>query len=64
MSIKHSLSKNNITKIKLNKANENVSSITEYKRIAIVKFCNEKDTKSCKYDEIFNSNDDIEIGIS
>ena len=64
MSLNHSLSKNSIKKIKLDEADENVSSILEYKRIAILKFCNENGTKSCKYDEMISSNDVIGIGTS
>ena len=64
MSLNHSLSKCSVKKIKLDKADENVSSILEYKKIAILKFCNENNTKICKYDEMINSNDVIGIGTS
>ena len=64
MSINHSQKKISIKKIKLDEADENVSGITEYKRIAIQKFCNENGTKICRYDEMFSSNDVIETGIS
>ena len=64
MSLNHSLSKCSVKKIKLDKADENVSSILEYKKIAILKFCNENGTKICKYDEMISSNGVIGTGTS
>ena len=49
MSKQHS---QNTKKIKLDKVNENLSSITEYKRRAILKYCNEKGIKQNQLDEL------------
>ena len=41
MSTKHSQKKNIVKKIKLDEINEDVSKVAEFKRCAILKFCNE-----------------------
>ena len=64
MSINHNQNENSMKKIKLDEHDENVSSIAEYKRLAILQFCNENGTKMCTYDEMFSLNDVIETGIS
>ena len=63
MSINYSVNKTSIKKIKLDEADENISSIAKYKKNAFLKFCKESDTKSCRYDEMFKSNSSIETGI-
>ena len=63
MSINQSLNKNNIKKIKLEEVDENVSSIAKYKRLAILKFCNESDTKNFQYNNFFIKDDIHALGI-
>ena len=46
MSTKHSRNKNTTKKIKLDEVDENVCSIAEYKRCAILKYCNENGVKN------------------
>ena len=52
MSKYHSRNKKATKKIKLDKGDENVGSIAEYKRCAILKFCNEKGIKKNQLDEL------------
>ena len=52
MSKQHSRNKKATMKIKLDKVDENVSNITQYKRRAILKFCNEKGIKQNQLDEL------------
>ena len=63
MSVEHSQNKISIKKIKLNKVSKNDGCITKFKERAILKFCKENYTQSYQYDEMFNSNVLIEIGI-
>ena len=63
MSVEHSQNKISIKKIKLNKVSKNVGCITNFKERAILKFCKENYTQSYQFDEMFNSNVLIEIGI-
>ena len=63
MSVEHSQNKISIKSIKLNKVSENDGCITKFKERAILKFCKENYTQSYQYDEMFNSNVLIEIGI-
>ena len=56
MLINHSLSKNGIKKIKLDEADENVSSIAEYKRLAFQMFCNENGKRSFQFNKFFITN--------
>ena len=63
MSINHSLNKNSIKKIKLEEADENVRSIAKYKRLAILKFCNESDTKKFQSNNFFIKDDIHALGI-
>ena len=50
-------------KTKKNKVFKNFGCIAEFKKRAILKFCNENGTKRSQYDEILNSNVLSEIGI-
>ena len=52
MSTQHSKNKNAIKKIKLDEDNGNVSSIAEYKRCAILKYCKELGTKRNQLDRL------------
>ena len=63
MSVEHSQNKISIKKIKLNKVSKKVGCITKFKERAILKFCKENYTQSYQFDEMFNSNVLIEIGI-
>ena len=63
MSINQSLNKNNMKKIKLEEVDENVSSIAEYKTLAILKFCNESDTIIFQSNNFFITDDIHALGI-
>ena len=41
MSLQHSQNKNTVKKIKIDEVDDDVSSIAEYKKCAILKYCNE-----------------------
>ena len=60
MSKQHS---RNTKKIKLDEVNENVSSITEYKRRAILKYCNDNGIKKSHLDELLISNNHHKLGM-
>ena len=57
MSTQHSQNKRIIKKSKLDKVDENVSSIAVYKKCAILKYCNENCNINNQFDEFFISND-------
>ena len=63
MSKQHSQIKNIIKKTKLDKVDENVGSIAEYKRCAILKYCNENGIKKSHLDEFLISNNHHKLGI-
>ena len=52
MSTKHSQNKNTTKKIKLDEVDENVSSIAEYKKCAILKYCNENGIEKNQLNEL------------
>ena len=57
MSTQHSQTKNTTKKIQLNEVDENVSSIEEYKRCALLKYCNENGIYRNQLDEFPISNE-------
>ena len=57
MSTQHSQNRITTKKIKLDEVDEDVRSITEYKRCAILKYCNENGNINNQLDEFFISND-------
>ena len=63
MSINHSQNKNSIKKMKLDEADENVSSIAEYKRLAFLKFYNVNGKRSFQFNKLFIRDYVHEIGI-
>ena len=63
MSTQHSLNKNTIKKIKLDEVDENVSSIAEYKKCAILKYCNENGNIKKQLDNFFISNELHKLGL-
>ena len=63
MSTQYSQHINVIKKIKLDEVHKNVSSIAEYKRCAILKFCIEYGIKSYQLDKLSISNDLHNIGL-
>ena len=56
MSTKHSQNKNTTKKTKLDKVDENVGSIAEYKRCAVLKYCKENGIEKNNLEELFISN--------
>ena len=50
-------------KIKLDEADENVSSIAEYERLAFLKFYNENGKRSFQFNKLFITDDVHAIGI-
>ena len=64
MSTQHSLYKNTIKKIKLDEVDENVSSVVEYKRCAILKYCNENGIEKYQLDKLSISNELHKLGKS
>ena len=52
MSTKHSQNKNTTKKIKLDEVDENVSSIAEYKKCAILKYCKENGIEKNQLNEL------------
>ena len=52
MSTQHNRNKNTTKKTKLNEVDKNVSSIAEYKRCAILKYCKELGTKRNQLDRL------------
>ena len=64
MSTQHSRNKNAIKKIKLDEDKGNVSSIAEYKRCAILKYCNENGNIKNQLDELFIFNELHELGLT
>ena len=64
MSTQHRLNKNTKKIIKLDKVNEDVSSVAEYKRCAILKYCNENDIEKNQLDSLSISNELCKLGIS
>ena len=63
MSTKHSQNKNTTKKIKLDKVDENVSSIAQYKRCAVLKFCNENGIENNQFEILFISKKLHELGL-
>ena len=63
MSTQHSLNKNTKEKIKLDKVDEHVSRIAEYKKFAILKFCNKNGINKKQLDEISISNEHYKLGL-
>ena len=57
MSTQHSQNRNTSKKIKLDEVDENVGSSAEYKRCAILKYCNENGNINNQLDEFFISNE-------
>ena len=57
MSTQHSQNKKTIKKSKLDKVDELVSSIAEYKRCAILKYCNENGVEKYQFDKLSISDD-------
>ena len=55
MSTKHSQNKNTTKKTKLDKVDENVGSIAEYKRCAILKYCKENGVEKNQLEDLFIS---------
>ena len=53
MSTQYSQNKNTTKKIKLDKVDKNVSSIAEFKRLAILKYCNGNVDIKSKLDDFF-----------
>ena len=64
MSTQHSLYKNTIKKIKLDEVDENVSSVVEYKRCAILKYCNENGIEKYQLDKLSVLNELHKLGKS
>ena len=64
MSTQHSLNKNTIKKIKLDEVDENVSSVVEYKRCAILKYCNENGIEKYQLDKLSVLNELHKLGKS
>ena len=63
MSTQHSLTKNNKKKIKLVKVKEDVSRVAEYKRCAILKYCNENGIENYQLDVSSISNELHNLGM-
>ena len=63
MSTKHSQNKNTTKKIKLDEVDENVSSIAEYKKCAILKYCNENGNIKKQLDNFFISIELHKLGL-
>ena len=62
MSTQHSLNKNTIKKINLDEVDEDISGIAEYKRCAILKYCNENGIDTNHLDKLSISNDFLLLG--
>ena len=52
MSTQHNQNKNTTKKTKLDKVDENLGSIAEYKRYAILKYCNENGVEKYQLDKL------------
>ena len=63
MSTQHNRNKNTIKKTKLDKVDENLGSIAEYKRRAILKYCNDNGIKKSHLDELLISNNHHKLGM-
>ena len=63
MSTLHRLNKYTNKKVKLDEVNEILSSIAEYKRCAIVKYCNENGVENNQLDILSISNEVHKIGM-
>ena len=63
MSTKHSRNKNTTKKEKLDKVDENVSSIAEYKRCAVLKYCNENGIEKNKLIKLSILNKHQKLGL-
>ena len=63
MSLHHSQNNNTEKKIKLDKVDEDESIIAEYKRCAILKYCNKNGIKTNHLDELSISNDFHLLGL-
>ena len=63
MSLKQSQNKNTVKKIKIEEANKDGSIIAEYKRCAILKYCNENGIKTNHLDKLSISNEFYTLGL-
>ena len=63
MSTQYSQHINVIKKIKLDEVHKNVSSIAEYKRCAILKYCNENGIKESHLEEFLVPNNLHKLGL-
>ena len=62
MSTQHNQNKNTTKKTKLDKVDENLGSIAEYKRCAIVKYCNENNGEKYQLDMLSVSDELQKLG--
>ena len=63
MSTQHSQNKNTIKKIKLDEVDKDVNSVAEYKRCAILKYCNENGIEKNQLDILSFTNEHHKLGI-
>ena len=63
MSTQHSQNKITTKKIKLDEVDENVCSIAEYKRCAILKYCMENGIEKNQFENLFISKKLHELGL-
>ena len=63
MSTHHSQNKDTTKKIKLDKVDEHVSRIAEYKKFAILKFCNKNGINKKQLDKISISNEHCKLSL-
>ena len=63
MSTQRRLNKITMKKIKLDKVNKDVSSVAEYKRCAILRYCNENGIEKNQFDELSISNELNKLGL-
>ena len=64
MSTQHRLNEITIKEIKLDKVIEDVNSVAEYKRCAILKYCDENGTAKNQLDKLSFSNELHKLGMS
>ena len=63
MSTQHSQNKNTIKKIKLDEVDKDVNSVAEYKKSAILKYCNENGIEKNQFDILSVTNEHNKLGI-
>ena len=63
MSTQHNQNKNTMKKIKLEEDDRNLCSISEYKKCAILKYCNENGDIKKQLDNFFISNELHKLGL-